>query len=187
MVSSPATVPSTTVPRRSTAPLFWLHGDEAPGLLADYVATTDVQRALYDADPRNPATQSVLDQLADDVVVATFEHSGALTAGSNYGRSEDILLAPAFQGLLLLAQNHPRVPHVLRQQGVDDGDIRLQLHEPPPPAPVRRRTPARQRPAHRLRVYAELRRDVLLVNPLLKPLLYHPVVLLSEHRALHLP
>lgn len=73
----------------------------AQSFLADYVATTDVQRALYDADPRNPATQSVLDQLADDVVVATFTLSGAdgipmpnvPEMGSVWGAGGDNLLA----------------------------------------------------------------------------------------------
>lgn len=73
----------------------------AQSFLVDYVATTEVQRALYDADPRNPATQSVLDQLADDPVVATFTLSGAdgtpmpniPEMGSVWGAGGDNLLA----------------------------------------------------------------------------------------------
>jgi len=72
----------------------------AQTFLTDYVATTDVQRALYDADPRNPATQSVLDSLADNEVVQTFTLSGAdgipmpniPEMGSVWGAGDSLLL-----------------------------------------------------------------------------------------------
>ena len=45
--------------------------------LVDFIATTETQLALYEADPRNPAMNSVLDELADNEVVQTFTLSGA--------------------------------------------------------------------------------------------------------------
>lgn len=49
----------------------------AQSFLVDFIATTETQLALFEADPRNPAMQSVLDELADNEVVQTFTLSGA--------------------------------------------------------------------------------------------------------------
>lgn len=45
--------------------------------LLEFVATPETMRALYDADPRNPAYREVFDQLADDPVAQTFALSAA--------------------------------------------------------------------------------------------------------------
>lgn len=45
--------------------------------LLDFIARTETQLALYEADPRNPAMDSVLAELADNEVVQTFTLSGA--------------------------------------------------------------------------------------------------------------
>ncbi len=45
--------------------------------LLDFVATPETMRALYDADPRNPAYREVFDQLADNPVAQTFALSAA--------------------------------------------------------------------------------------------------------------
>lgn len=49
----------------------------AQSFLVDFIATTETQLALYEADPRNPAMNSVLEELSDDEVVQTFTLSGA--------------------------------------------------------------------------------------------------------------
>ncbi len=49
----------------------------ARSFLLDFVATTETQKALFDADPRNPATHSVTALLADDPVTQTFALSAA--------------------------------------------------------------------------------------------------------------
>lgn len=49
----------------------------AQSFMLDYLATQEGMQALYDADPRNPAYQPVLDGLAGDEVVETFAASAA--------------------------------------------------------------------------------------------------------------
>ena len=49
----------------------------AQSFLLDFIATQDVQQALYDADPRGPAHQAVADALADDPVAQAFAASAA--------------------------------------------------------------------------------------------------------------
>ena len=45
--------------------------------LLGFVTTPETMRALYDADPRNPACRAVFDQLADNLVAQTFALSAA--------------------------------------------------------------------------------------------------------------
>ena len=45
--------------------------------LLEFVTTPETMRALYDADPRNPAYRAVFDQLADNPVAQTFALSAA--------------------------------------------------------------------------------------------------------------
>ena len=45
--------------------------------LLEFVSTPETMRALYDADPRNPAYREVFDQLADNPVAQTFALSAA--------------------------------------------------------------------------------------------------------------
>jgi maltose-binding protein MalE len=49
----------------------------AQSFLLDFVATAEAMRALYDADPRNPAFTPVFDQLSDDPVAQAFALSAA--------------------------------------------------------------------------------------------------------------
>jgi len=49
----------------------------AQSFLLDFVATQETMQALYDADPRGTAWQSILDGLSDDPVVQTFGESAA--------------------------------------------------------------------------------------------------------------
>ena len=73
----------------------------AQTFLVDYVATSEVQRAFYDADPRLPATKSVTAQLSDDPTVQTFALSAAdgipmpniPEMGSVWGAGGDNILA----------------------------------------------------------------------------------------------
>jgi maltose-binding protein MalE len=49
----------------------------ATAFLLDFVATVDTMKALYDAEPRNPAHQAAFDLISDDPVAATFALSAA--------------------------------------------------------------------------------------------------------------
>ena len=49
----------------------------AQSFLLDFVATSEVGLALYEADPRGPALKAVADQLADDPIAQTFALSAA--------------------------------------------------------------------------------------------------------------
>ena len=49
----------------------------AQSFLLDFIATAETMRALYDADPRNPAFTPVFEQLADDPVAQVFALSAA--------------------------------------------------------------------------------------------------------------
>ena len=49
----------------------------AQSFLIDFIATEETQQALYDADPRGPAFQSVAEALADDPVAQAFAASAA--------------------------------------------------------------------------------------------------------------
>ena len=50
--------------------------------LLEFISTPETMRALYDADPRNPAYREVFDQLADNPVAQTFALSAAEAAMS---------------------------------------------------------------------------------------------------------
>ncbi|MFP5332471.1 MAG: extracellular solute-binding protein [Acidimicrobiia bacterium] len=49
----------------------------AQSFLLDYIATQDVQQALYDADPRGPAHKAVAEALSDDPVAQAFAASAS--------------------------------------------------------------------------------------------------------------
>lgn len=49
----------------------------AQSFLVDFIATAEVQQALYDADPRTPVHNAVIDTVSDDPVVAAFSASAA--------------------------------------------------------------------------------------------------------------
>lgn len=49
----------------------------AEAFLLQYVATQETMKALYDADPRNPAFQATYDEISSDPVAATFALSAA--------------------------------------------------------------------------------------------------------------
>jgi arabinogalactan oligomer / maltooligosaccharide transport system substrate-binding protein len=56
---------------------FSEHRLVAQSFLLDFIATTETMKALYDADPRNPAHRGAFDLIADDPVAATFALSAA--------------------------------------------------------------------------------------------------------------
>jgi hypothetical protein len=80
---------------------------------------------------------------------------------------------------LQLPKNHDRIPDALRQKLIDLGAIRIE-HAPSRTSRRTGRAPARQRPTHRLRMHAQLPRDVTQVDTALHQCLNHHEVLLPE-------